>query len=159
MQRICIFDALCVCASVSESHCWSTLCSDAALWMCSCFRVCFYVCLSPSRCLSAVLWTCCLSFGQSAASLLTLHILTSRCVTSFPKPYWLLLSVHAAGPAGFRCLCYSLFFLPCIPLSSDTLLIFCSYSSNMCFAVVVMCLCVCSRSHFLFSERSMCQPS
>lgn len=79
-QWICISDALFVCVLLlpvriaAEGSVWS------ALWMCSSSHVCSHVCLSLSL-------SRCLSFGQSAASPLTLHNLASLCVTNLSQDY------------------------------------------------------------------------
>ncbi len=146
------------------------------LWLCLVrtldvqFLLCLLACSSFSLSLSlslAVFLTCCLSFGQSAASLLTLHNLASRCVTNLPQDYCLTLSACAAVPARFSSVSVLFFFvlsvlqLKCSPLSSDILLVYFRLSvKHVCFVVVVMCLlCLCFRSHLLFSERAICQPS
>lgn len=85
MQRICVFDALCVCVrplvvKVIAKALW-------CLWLCTLdvqLFLCLLACWSLSLC-PAVFRTCCLSFGQSHSSVLTLHIFTSCCVTSLPE--------------------------------------------------------------------------
>ena len=103
--------------------------------------------------------------------LLTLHNLASVCVTTgLPRDYCLALSlcVFAAAAAWFSSVSLFSFWslLSCNWRAPPCLHTSASFSSccpsNVCFVVVVvvvvvMCLlCLCSRSHLIFSEPSIC---
>lgn len=105
------------------------------------FLLCLLACLS--LCLFAVFLTCCLSFGQSAASLLTLHNLSA-------SPTSLRITVCAAGPdrlphvsVGLSCLlvfyvkharscCYNASPLSVFQEPSQTLLCVSAWDLSVC---------------------------
>lgn len=140
MQWICFFFCCCcsVCmssAAVSETRC---------VW-------CALPVPFTSTCMFVSLSFCCVSFGHSSASLLTLHNL---CASPTSEDYdRLTLSVCAR----FSRLCS----LPlCLSvnwrsLPSSDVLSLSSHCclSNMCFLVVIICLlCLCSRTHLFLSD-------